>query len=161
MSLLADIFGPDKGLAPAQQCARAVLIFAYGFVAVRLVGRRVFGKWAALDIIVSIMIGSNLSRALTGNTPLWGTMGATSVLLAAHWILAQAAARHPRLSHLIEGRPAELFRDGAPDRAALRRWSISEADLNEALRQRGLERPEHAKALLLEPSGAISALHKD
>jgi uncharacterized membrane protein YcaP (DUF421 family) len=35
---------------------------------VRFVGRRVFGEWAALDIIVSIVVGSNLSRALTGSS---------------------------------------------------------------------------------------------
>src|SRR5690242_20367418 len=71
-----------------QECARAVLIFAYGFILLRLTGRRIFGKWAALDIIVSIIIGSNLSRALTGQAPLGGTLLSTTLLIALHWLLA-------------------------------------------------------------------------
>jgi hypothetical protein len=37
-------------------------------------GRRVFGRWAALDIVVAIVVGSNLSRALTGAAQLGGTL---------------------------------------------------------------------------------------
>ena len=97
MQLLNAVFGETGRVDLAQECARAALVFLYGFAAVRLTGRRVFGKWAALDIIASIIIGSNLSRALTGSAPLWGTLAATSVLLALHWMLAQAAARSPAL----------------------------------------------------------------
>ncbi len=67
------IFGRDDAVDTAQLVARACLIFVYGLVLVRLAGRRVFGRWSALDIIVSIVVGSNLSRALTGNAPLLGT----------------------------------------------------------------------------------------
>jgi hypothetical protein len=93
MEWQATLFGTTGHVNWVQESARAILLFAYGLAAVRLVGRRVFGKWAALDIIVSVIVGSNLSRALTGGAPLFGTMGATSVLLALHWFLAQGAAR--------------------------------------------------------------------
>jgi uncharacterized membrane protein YcaP (DUF421 family) len=160
MDLLHGVFGTGDDLSWYQECARAALIFAYGYAAVRLVGRRVFGKWAALDIIVSLVIGSNLSRALTGNAPLWGTLAATSVLLAIHWLLAQLAARSSRLSHLIEGEPVELAKSGQRRARELRRWSISEADVNEALRQRGHAGLEDSHDLVLEPSGSISLLRK-
>jgi uncharacterized membrane protein YcaP (DUF421 family) len=160
MDLLTGLFGTKGDVSWLQECARAALIFAYGYAAVRLVGRRVFGKWAALDIIISLVIGSNLSRALTGNAPLWGTLAATTLLLGIHWLLAQLAARSSRLSHLIEGHPVRLARDGRPDLANLRRWSISEADVNEALRQRGLARLEDSQDLVLEPSGRVNVLGK-
>lgn len=60
------LFGSLGHVSWLQECARAAVIFAYGLVLVRVAGRRVFGKWAALDIIVSVIVGSNLSRALTG-----------------------------------------------------------------------------------------------
>lgn len=160
MDIITPVFGHAGAVAPAQECARALLIFAYGVLMVRLLGRRVFGKWAALDIIVSIIIGSNLSRALTGNAPLFGTIAATSVVFGVHWALAQAAARSSRWSHWIEGRPTELARDGAPIQKNLRRWSISEADVNEALRQRGTQSLDEVAVLLLEPSGSISVVRK-
>lgn len=160
MDTLHAIFGQARDLDAGQECARSVLIFLYGFIVVRLLGRRVFGKWAALDIIVSIVAGSNLSRALTGQAPLWGTLAATSVLFALHWVLAQGAARSPRLSHLIEGRPDLLAKDGKPEASVLHRWSISEADLNEALRSHGLQTLSAADRLLIEPSGKISVLKR-
>ena len=70
MNWAAAIFGVDAHLSWAQECARAVLVFAYGLLLVRVAGRRIFGKWSALDIIVSIVVGSNLSRALTGSAEL-------------------------------------------------------------------------------------------
>jgi len=64
MDRIARVFGGGP-LSALQECVRTVLVFAYGLLLVRLAGRRIFGKWSALDIIVSIMVGSNLSRALT------------------------------------------------------------------------------------------------
>ena len=84
MEWIRTIFGAMLDLSWVQECARAVLVFAYGLVLVRIAGRRVFGKWSALDIIVSIIVGSNLSRAMTGGAPLWGTLAATTLLMGLH-----------------------------------------------------------------------------
>jgi uncharacterized membrane protein YcaP (DUF421 family) len=155
---LDAVFGTGSGLTAAQESARALLVFAYGLLLVRLAGRRVFGRWSAIDIVVSIIAGSNLSRALTGNAPLWGTLAATTVLMLLHWLLAQAAARSPIMSRLFEGRPRVLGRDGKVERRKDLRTAISEADLAEALRQAGVERAEDTRLLMLEPSGKISVL---
>jgi len=161
-STLSDIaiaiFGVQGHLLWWQECLRVLLVFAYGLTLVRIAGRRVFGKWSALDIIVSIIIGSNLSRALTGGAPLAGTLVASTLLMALHWILAQIAARSPGVSGVIEGRPQTLAQDGTLRRSALMRDSISQHDLEEALRQSGVEHVEDAKLIMLEPSGKITVL---
>ena len=113
-----NMFGSTGHVTWIQESGRAILLFAYGLAAVRLAGRRVFGKWAALDIIVSVIVGSNLSRALTGSAPLFGTIAATTVLLALHWVLAQGTARWKGLSRLLEGSPIRLARDGQVDAGA-------------------------------------------
>jgi uncharacterized membrane protein YcaP (DUF421 family) len=152
------VFGPTGHIDWWQECARAVLIFVYGLVLVRLSGRRVFGKWAALDIVVSIVIGSNLSRALTGNAPLWGTLAATALLMALHWLLAQGVARSKYFSHLFEGSVIELARGGDYDKSLFLQHAISEGDLSEALRQAGVERVSETRLIALEPSGKITVL---
>ena len=108
-----EIFGAQDHITPAQECARAVIVFVYGLILVRVAGRRAFGKWSALDIIVAIMVGSNLSRALTGGAGLFGTLLATTLLLVMHWICAQAAARIGWASRLLEGRPVSLGKAAA------------------------------------------------
>lgn len=158
MSGLEALFGSAGHVTAGQECARAVLVFLYGLLIVRLIGRRLFGKWAALDIIVSVIIGSNLSRALTGGAPLFGTLAATTVLLGLHWILAQGAARFRSVSRLVEGAPLRLAAAGQPDLRMQRRWAISEADIHEALRNAGLDEIGAAREVVLEPSGKISVL---
>ncbi len=90
-----------------------------------------------------------------------GTLLATTLLMLLHWILAQLAARSPRVSELLEGAQIVLVRDGKVDRARLRKQSISHADLNEALRQQSLEHVGHARLISLEPSGKITVLKAD
>jgi uncharacterized membrane protein YcaP (DUF421 family) len=157
---LADIFGTTGDVNWAQECARAVLIFGFGLLLIRLAGRRVFGKWSALDTVVAIIAGSNLSRAITGSAPLWGTLAATAILMLLHWILAYAVARSPRLSRVLEGRPVDLAHEGQVRKSALRRHAVSEADLTEALRRAGVEDVEDTGKVVLEPSGKISVLKR-
>lgn len=157
----ADIFGTMGAVTWTQECARAVLILVYGIVALRLAGRRIFGKWSALDIVMSFVVGSNLSRALTGNAPLAGTLAATTLLFVLHWLLSQAVARSKALSKLLEGETVRLGADGRIDRVLLMRHAVSEADLNEALRAAGLTSPAAAQLVFLEPSGKISVFKAD
>ncbi len=117
-----------------------------------------FGKWAALDIIVSVIVGSNLSRALTGQASLGGTLAATTALMVLHWLLAQAAARSAWLAGILEGTPIELGRGGSVDQAAMRRNSVSHRDLDEALRQSSVEDVSKTHRVVLEPSGKITVL---
>jgi hypothetical protein len=155
-----DIFGATGQTNWAQECARAALIFFYGLILVRIAGRRVFGQWTAIDIIVAIVTGSTLSRALTGNADLFGTLAATTLLMALHWTLTHASARSPALSRLLEGPPVRLAEKGNVDRELLRRHAISQASLEQALRGAGIENPAGARLIVLEPSGKISVLKR-
>lgn len=155
-----QVFGETSHVSVLQECARAVVIFAYGLLLVRVAGRRIFGKWAAVDIIVSIIVGSNLSRTLTGNAPMLGTLAATTLLVILHWLLAHLAARSRTVSHIVEGRAVDLGDADGLDPKARINHAVSEADLDEALRQSGIERVEDARKLTLEPSGKISVLKK-
>ena len=160
MHMIEALFGTQTEMTGTQECARAVLVFCYGLLLLRASGRRIFGRWAALDIIVSIVIGSNLSRAITGNAPLLSTLAATTLMMAMHWALAQLAARSPFVSRLVEGRAIELG-DGGVLRTHLRRLhAVSEPDLQEALRKSNVEHVEDAARIVLEPSGAITVLKR-
>lgn len=158
MTGLELVFGSTGHLSWWQESARAVLIFVYGLVLVRLAGRRVFGRWAAPDIVVAIVVGSNLSRSLTGGAPLGGTLAATTILMALHWLLAQGVARSKTLAYLFEGRAIKLARAGRQDRSQFLHHAISEGDINEALRQAGVEQVSETRLIALEPSGKITVL---
>jgi len=154
------LFGGEHNISLAQECSRTVLVFFYGLLLLRLSGRRTFADWSAFDIILSIIIGSSLSRALTGSAPLPGTLAAAAVLVALHVLLGHLVASSRTLSRVIEGGPIELGADGRIDHRARRRTMISESDIHEALRARGLEDEGAAKRIVLEASGVISIIKK-
>ena len=146
---LVEIFGPQGQITWWQECNRAVAVFFFGLALVRISGRRTFGKWSALDIVVSIIIGSSLSRAITGSAALGGTMAASAAMMALHWVLAHAAARSPRLAQIVEGTSIELARDGQADRQALLRSAITRDDLLESLRQSGVAEVDATNRVIL------------
>jgi uncharacterized membrane protein YcaP (DUF421 family) len=155
------IFGGVKDLTAGQECARAVLIFFYGLVMLRLSGRRTFAHMSALDLIISIIVGSNLSRAMTGDVPLWGTLATVAVLVMLHLLVAYAVSRNPRFACWVEGDPVLLAKDGRILDKARLRSKISLTDLEEALREHGLDGLTEigkARKMLLEPSGKISVI---
>jgi uncharacterized membrane protein YcaP (DUF421 family) len=160
VDLIVTIFGEPPRVTPAQECARAVLVFCYGLALLRIAGRRIFGKWSALDLVVSIVVGSNLSRALTGTAPLLGTMLATTVLIGLHWILARLAALSAGVARVLEGKPIQIGSFGQIDRSVQRRVGLSEADMHEAIRQNGIDAVEATEKLTLEPSGKLTVIRK-
>jgi len=152
------LFGIKDHVTLAQECARAVLIFAYGLVMLRLSGRRTFARWSALDLIISIVVGSALARTMTGNAPLGGTLAAVAVLVVLHIAFSIAVARSAWLSDIVEGSAVTLGRGGAVDEEMRKRHYISSEDLTEALRRQGVERIEDTKAIYLEANGKISVI---
>ena len=162
--LLIAMFGVKDHLTTAQEAARAVLIFVYGFILLRLIGPRLFGRWSAVDYVITIMVGSALARAMTGSAPLVGTMVAAAVMAVLHLILAYGVAHSPTLARVLEGKEVTLIQAGAIDHRARKRELISEADLREGLRQEGIDGEAHAgnvKAMVLEPSGKLSVVKVD
>lgn len=156
---LHRLIGPDSAhLDAGQACWRAAIIFFVGLAYVRLVGARTFGRGTPLDIIVSVIIGSNLSRALTGSAAFLPTLAATFVIIALHWTLVRLTHRFRPLSLLLKGDPVDLVRDGRIDEHALRRDAISHHDLDEALRDKGVEGVEGVKRAVLERGGQISVI---
>src|SRR6201999_3055044 len=137
--VFTDIFGVQNHLSTLQEAARAILIFSYGLVLLRISGPRMFGHWSALDIVVTIMIGSALARAMTGSAPLVGTMIAAAVMAGLHVALAHCVAHNERMAHIIEGVAIKLIDHGQIDHQARKRNKISNSDLREALREQGID----------------------
>jgi uncharacterized membrane protein YcaP (DUF421 family) len=155
---LLDIFGETNHIEWWQEVPRAFVVFIFGLILLRLSGRRAFARWSALDIIVSIMMGSSLSRALTGSAPLGGTMLAMILLAFMHWLLARTAARYKGFAQVIEGMPAILGQAGAVFERQLLRHNISDTDMQEALRKEGVADAAKTRQITLEPSGTITVL---
>lgn len=156
-----QIVGDTIGrIGTVEMTLRALIVFLYGLILGRLLFWRAFGKWSPPDIMVAIIVGSNLSRTLTGPAPLIPTLTATTVLVLAYWAVSSAARRWASLDWLVKGEALSLVRQGKVDPATMRRAALSERDLHEALRQHGVEHLDQVGSAYLERNGAISVLRK-
>jgi uncharacterized membrane protein YcaP (DUF421 family) len=161
MAIFVQIFGIQNHNTLAQECARAVVVFFYALALLRLSGRRTFAHWSALDIVVSFIIGSALARAMTASAPFLGTLAAAAVMVLLHILVSHALARSQGLARFVEGKPVVLIDHGRVDENARKRHMIALGDLQQALRQDGLDWPkglENVKRVTLEANGKLSVI---
>jgi uncharacterized membrane protein YcaP (DUF421 family) len=158
MISITDLIGDKSDILWWQMSIRAVLIFIFGLVLIRLFGRRAFGQQNPLDIVVAVVMGSSLSRTLTGNAPFFSTLAAIAVLLAVFWLLEHAAARWHRLGRLAKGEPVRLVHDHQFNRKAMRAWGVTEHDIAEAARASGNPAIAAVRDAVLERSGKINTI---
>jgi uncharacterized membrane protein YcaP (DUF421 family) len=143
-----------------QMSIRAVIIFLFGLVLVRLASKRVFGRWGAIDIILSVIIGSNLSRTMTGSAPFLETLAATTVLVALHAVVVWVAARVSWLGPLVKGKSCRIAQDGRFDPRQLKKHAVGDRDIEEALHFAGLARPDQVAEAWIERNGDISIIKR-
>jgi uncharacterized membrane protein YcaP (DUF421 family) len=158
MQWLTALIGPDEAPSIPQFCVRAAVLFAFGIFCIRMSGRRSFSQASPLDIIVAIIIGSNLSRMMTGRVDFLGGLAASLVVVALHRVLAMAVLRWGWLERWIKGPSVVLVRDGRADRAAMVRHGVSEHDLMESLRLEQAETLDEVRLATLEDGGRISVI---
>jgi uncharacterized membrane protein YcaP (DUF421 family) len=140
-----------------QMTIRAVLLFGTAVMLIRLGGNRIFGKSTVLDIVLGVVLGSNISRALTGNSPFFPTIIATAVLVAIHALLAKLAVRSETVSTAVKGTSRQLVKDGQFLSDEIRKAGIATGDFVETMRESG-QKPDLDKIeqAYLERSGEIS-----
>ena len=153
----------DKTLTWWQMSARAVGVFFAALLIIRIGNHRIFGKSSAFDIILGIIYGSILSRAITGNSPFWPTIAAAFTLVMLHKLLASFAFHtHFGLGTFIKGRPKTLVKEGELQWEAMKESSVTENDLREAVRSKGSTADlQDIQNAYLERSGKISIILKN
>ena len=149
-----------ESLALWQMAVRALAVYLAAIVLVRLGEKRFLGQYAALDVILGFMLGSVLSRVITGDAAFFETLlGAALVLVLIHWLFAIISFRSDRFASLVKGHHRVLIRDGEIQWDAMRKSHIGEQDLHAALRSSGsLSTPEKVQVAHLERSGDISVV---
>lgn len=147
----------QQELTATQMMVRAFLVYISTVAMIRLGERRVLGKNTAFDVILGVVLGSSLSRAINGSADLSATIVAGFFLIALHWIFSGLAYRFPWFGRLVKGRAVLLIEKGERNTPNLRRTHITQRDLEEAARRSaGLDDPEQALKVYLERSGEIS-----
>lgn len=149
----------NKDISIGQMSLRAVVVFVLAIVMIRIANKRFMGKNAALDVLLGIVFGSMVSRAITGNAPFLPTLAASLVLVLMHWMLSAIAFRSQGFGTLVKGHDSTLVRDGEIQWEAMRKAHLTEHDLRESIRNSG-EQPDVSQVASahLERNGDISVI---
>ena len=103
----------DVGDVNALQMAlRTMMIYAVTLVLIRLGSKRFLSEATAFDVIVGIMLGSVMSRAINGSAPLFPTLLAGVVFIGLHWSLAALSFHTNWFGSLVKGSPVLLIKAG-------------------------------------------------
>lgn len=82
----------EENLNVWQMAVRAVVVYVAAVAMVRLGDKRFMGKNTAFDVILGIILGSVVSRAITGSAPFSPSIGAGFVLVGVHYLKSFAQA---------------------------------------------------------------------
>jgi len=152
----------EEDLEARHMALRAVVVFIFAVVIVRLGKKRFISENTAFDVILGVMLGSIISRAITGQSPFVPTLTAGVVLVALHWLFSQIAVRWDAFGTLIKGNTRVLVKDGVVDWKAMKNSNITQDDLLEALRLKGkVSDWSEVKEARLERNGEISVILKN
>ncbi len=149
-----------KDLAPGQTAMRAVVMYVVTLIFVRFAKKRFLGSASAFDVVVGIIVGSIASRTITGNAPLLPSMAAVAAIIVVHWLLSGIAVRSHGFGKTIKGSSQVLVSNGQVDEAVLRAVHMTERDLNEALRQQGVDEIADVAEAHLERNGSVSVIKR-
>ena len=154
--------GLDAGDMNALQMAlRTVIIYAASLALVRLGSSRFLGESTAFDVVIGIMLGSIMSRAINSSAPLVPTLAAGATLVGMHRLLAYVSFHTDWFGSLVKGKPILLIEDGQVKSEGVQRENLSTQDLNEALRLQGqVTDPEKVRLAYRERNGRISVITK-
>lgn len=150
--------GSDQ-LSATQTGVRTLVVYVTALAIVRLGSKRFLSKASAFDVLVAIMLGSVMSRAIDGSSPLVPTLVASAMLLGVHWLFAVLAWHTDWFGGWVKGHRLLLIKDGQVQEDGMRKAAITPADLTEFLRMESRD-PDPAKIerAYMERNGKISVL---
>ncbi len=138
---------------------RAVVVYAFLIVILRLTGKRQVGQLSPFDLVLLLVLSNAVQNSMNGgDNSLTGGLISATTLVGLNWIVGWATYRSKRLESLIEGRPLVLIHDGQIRYDALRSVKMTIHELKAALRAEGCARETDVRFAILENNGRVTVV---
>ncbi len=160
---LEFIFGgdypPKDGLQVHQAAARAIVVYFVGLLIVRVGKSRLIARITSIDVILGFILGSLLARGITGSASISGTIAASVAVVACHSFFTYLAFRWHAFGTLLKGRYLRpLVIDGKFEYVNMRRSHLSEHDVMEEVRLKGIHDISQVAHAYKERNGEVSVI---
>jgi uncharacterized membrane protein YcaP (DUF421 family) len=149
----------QEDLDVLQMTVRALIVYPLGIALVHVGDKRFLGGIAAFDFLLAIIIGSILSRAISGSAPFLPSIAASFALVLLHRGFAALGFRWEGFAKIVKGTPRELVREGEILWTEMKKSAIGEDDLLGAVRRQGRTMSlDDVRGAFLERNGDISVI---
>ena len=148
-------------LSIPQVISRTVIVYGVALAMIRVGKRRFLGGYTAFDILLGFVVGSILSRTITGREHFISAFVVILTLMMIHYVISYFTYEYSSASHMLKNDERQLIKEGEIDEEAMRKSKLGDNDLMQALRQNGkVESPEEVEAAYLERDGSITVIPK-
>jgi uncharacterized membrane protein YcaP (DUF421 family) len=136
---------------------RAVVVYAFVFVLLRIVGRKHVGELAPFDLIVLLILSDSVQNSLIANeTSITAGLVSAASLFGINQLVGYVSSGSKKAERFLEGKPRILVRNGQVCKHVLAREQITHSELVEALRREGCSSLTKVRYAILENDGHIS-----
>lgn len=154
-NMIHDMF--VLGVPVWERIARAVLVYAFVVVALRLAGKREIGALNPFDLVVLFFLSNILQNSIIGNDlSITGGFIGAATLMAMNYGVQRFLFNHQSLDRLLEGEATVLIEDGEILHDNLKRELVTEDELMVAVHKQGLLELGDVQRAVLETDGNIS-----
>jgi uncharacterized membrane protein YcaP (DUF421 family) len=138
---------------------RCIGVYLFMVLAIRFFGKKELSQLSTTDLVFIVLISNSVQNSMVGsNSSLLGGLVAASVLFCLNYLMKLIMYRSSSVKELIEGKPVILVYQGKIDIAHLHKESISMDELEEAIREHGIDSYKNVKLAILEVDGNISVV---
>lgn len=143
-----------------QMIPRTIVVYVVALLLIRIGKRRFLGGYTTFDLLLGFVVGSVMSRAITGAITMSNMFFVVATLIGLHWIIA-IFTYYFDTNGAIKNSERQLIKDGEIDKDAMQKSKLGENDLLQALREKAnVESPDKVKSAYLERDGSITVIPK-
>jgi uncharacterized membrane protein YcaP (DUF421 family) len=137
--------------------ARAIVVYIFLLVILRVTGKRQVGQLAPFDLVLLLVLSNALQNSMNGgdNTVTGGVISAIS-LVSLNWLLGYATFRSKKIGRFVEGRPQVIVHNGHVYRDVMASERLTQDELDAAIRLAGCASIHDVHFAILENNGQIS-----
>lgn len=140
---------------------RAVIVYLYVFILIKILGQRSMGTINPLDFLFGVVIGDIVGEPLSsGELPLAGPLSAAALIAGIHYALNIIALKTPRFRRVIEDEPIVLIEKGKILHKEMKKAMVTTESLLMDLRLRDAIDLSEVDYAILESNGQISVIKK-
>ncbi len=137
---------------------RAIALYFVMLVMIRILGKRSIGNFTAFDLLVALMVSDMVGDVVFGDVSFTQGLAGILTIAALEYASSWLSYSRPRLESLLEGDPTVVVSEGNLVRAGMRRERMSEAEVEAALRQEGVDSIQNVRLAIVESDGHVSVL---